>query len=135
MGASQNGVRLTCMAYGSEPGPVRFQQTAASWRTRGGPSQSSVQPTGRWLLVENPSIVPLHRHETEALTVLCNVTDGWERDVRCGQQRAGFSGFVEQRDARGRRHFRLVLEAVLPCGMIEAHFENHVADERQFFAL
>jgi hypothetical protein len=89
----------------------------------------------RWLIVELQSVVPLHRHETEAFTVLCNVTNGRERDMRCGQQSTSFSGFVEQRDTHVRSHFRFVLEAILPSGIVEVDFENRVAYERQFLAV
>ncbi|MEA3126075.1 MAG: hypothetical protein QOD67_3094 [Caballeronia sp.] len=47
--------------------------------------------------------------------------------MRCGQQSAGFSGFVEQRDAHVDSPFRIVLEAILPFGIVEVDFENRVA--------
>jgi len=53
--------------------------------------------------------------------------------MRRGQHRAGFGGFVEQRDTHVDRPFGIVFEAVLPVGIVEVDFEGGVADERQLF--
>lgn len=64
----------------------RFQRTAvslvSSWRFF---RQTLVQSIRRWLILGHRSVVPHHRHEMKAFILLCNVTDGWKRDVRCGQ--------------------------------------------------
>ena len=44
-----------------------------------------------------------------------------------------FGQFLEQADAHARRRFRIVLEAVLPVGMVEAHREHGVSREGQAF--
>src|SRR5690606_1301348 len=77
------------------------------------------------------SVIPEDRYETETVAVDRHVTDRRERQVSGRQETAALRQFAEQTKAHLHRLFWIMLETVVPVGVVEADRKHRIACEGQ----
>src|SRR5690606_25381371 len=80
-------------------------------------------------------VVPKDGNPTEGFAVNGYPPDGWERQVRGDQQLAGVRYIRQEPDTYTGRFFGVMLETVMPVGVIKPDCKYGVAGERQSFTL
>ena len=79
------------------------------------------------------SIVPDDRYPAKRFAINCDMTQRWEWQVGGNQQTAGLRQFLEKAHADASSLLGVVLETVLPVGMVESDRKHGVAGESQPF--